>query len=561
MAHAIKTMFPQAKFGVGPPVENGFYYDVELDHKLTDDDLRAIEKKMAEFVAADKPFERKALKRDDAMAYFSKAGETYKLDIIRQIAPTEEISTFSEGEFTDLCRGPHVKSTGAIKAFKLLSVAGAYWRGDERNPMMQRIYGTAFTSQKDLDNYLKAVEEAKRRDHRRLGREMDLFSFQEEAGPGLVFFHPKGGMLRHLIETFIREEHYRRGYSFVNGPQILKSDVWKTSGHYSYYKENMFIFKTEEEKEYALKPMNCPGHMLMYKNRPHSYRELPLRFFEMGNVCRFEKSGVLHGLLRVRNFTQDDAHIFCTPEQLESEIINVINFVFDVLGAFGFKEFEIDLSTRPKESIGSDEIWDKATAALRGALEKKNLKYGVQPEGGAFYGPKIDVRIKDALGRPWQCSTIQCDFQLPEKFDLTYVSNEGKHERTIVLHRAILGSVERFMGTLIEHYGGAFPFWLAPTQIWFLPVAEQHEAYCAELAGQFRAAGLRVEVIDHFESLGKRVRNGQMEKIPFVLVAGDKEVEAKTVTVRAYGSKDQAAHPAADFLKHCILISSPSGRG
>lgn len=551
MAHAVKSLFPDAKFGIGPAIENGFYYDIDLEKRLTDEDLLAIEKKMEEIIRKNQPFIRKSIPRDEALKQFKAAGEVYKLDIIAQIAKDDEISTYSEGEFTDLCRGPHVKSSGEIKAFKLLSVAGAYWRGDERNRMMQRIYGTAFFSKKDLDHYLKSVEEAKRRDHRRLGKELDLFSIQEMAGPGLVFFHPKGGMLRFLMEQFIREEHLKRGYDFVMGPQILRSDVWKTSGHYDYYKENMFIYKDEEDKEYALKPMNCPGHMMIYASQTRSFRDLPLRFFEMGNVCRNEKSGVLHGLLRVRNFTQDDAHIFCLPEQLESEIMSVLEFVFDVLEAFGFKDFEIDLSTRPKESIGSDAIWEKATDALRGALEKKKLKYSVQPEGGAFYGPKIDVRIKDALGRAWQCSTIQCDFALPEKFKLEYVSSGGALERPIVLHRAILGSVERFMGTLIEHYAGAFPLWLAPVQVAVIPISERHEPYVRELTAKLAAAGLRFEIYGFNETLGKKIRTAQTGKIPYLLVIGDKEVEAGSVNVRRYGSQDQAAMTFEKFLNQC----------
>ncbi|MDP3920535.1 MAG: threonine--tRNA ligase [Candidatus Omnitrophota bacterium] len=552
MAHAIKELFPDAKFGVGPPLENTFYYDVELEQRLTDEDLRAIEKKMAEIIKADHLFERKVLSRADALKFFGDAGETYKLDIINQIGEADDICAYAEGDFTDLCRGPHVKSTGQIKAFKLLSVAGAYWRGDERNPQMQRIYGTAFPSQKELNVYLRSVEEAKRRDHRKLGKELELYSFQEMAGPGLVFYHPKGGMLRYLIEQFIREEHLKRGYLFVNGPQILKSDVWKTSGHYDFYKENMFIYTDAEDKEYGIKPMNCPGHMLIYKTKMRSYRDLPLRFFEMGNVCRYEKSGVLHGLLRVRNFTQDDAHIFCLPEQLEHEIEKVLDFIFFVLKSFGFKDFEIDLSTRPLDSIGSDEMWEKATAALRGALEKKQLKYGVEPEGGAFYGPKIDVRIKDALGRSWQCSTIQCDFALPEKFKLEYVSPEGAAEIPIVLHRAILGSVERFMGTIVEHFAGAFPLWLAPLQTILLPISEKHEGYCRDLAERLSAEGLRVEVNAANDTLNKKIRNAQKEKIPYLIVVGDKEVETATVNARAYGSQKQTEYSEQDFVAKCL---------
>jgi len=551
MAAAVKALYPQAHFGVGPAVENGFYYDVELAEPLGDDDLAAIEKKMAEIVKNDHPFERKEIPRDEAKKLFAAAGERFKVEIIDQISSEEKISTYTLGGFTDLCRGPHVESAGKIQAFKLLSVAGAYWRGDERNPMMRRIYGTAFFDKKELNGYLRMIEEAKKRDHRKLGKELDFFSFHEEAGPGLIFYHPKGAMLRHFIEQYIKAEHIRRGYHFVLGPQILKSDTWKISGHYAYYKENMYICPADEDKEYAVKPMNCPGHMLIYKTRIRSYREFPLRFFEMGTVCRNEKSGVLHGLLRVRNFTQDDAHIFCLPEQLEGEIVSVLNFVFDVLKAFGFNEYAISLSTRPKESIGTDRMWEKATTALRGALEAKKLEFGIEPEGGAFYGPKIDVQIKDALGRSWQCSTIQCDFALPEKFDLEYVAQDGSRQRPVMVHRAILGSVERFMGTLIEHYAGALPLWLSPVQAAILPVSKPHEAYCGELAAKLEAAGLRVRATDSTETLGRRIREAQTEKIPFVLVAGDREAESGGVTVRRRGSKDQTACGVDEFIALC----------
>lgn len=551
MAHAIKEIFPQANFGVGPPVENGFYYDVELEHRLSEEDLERIEKRMAELIKENKPFEKKVISRNDALEHFKKIGEKYKVEIIGQINESDDISTYSENGFTDLCRGPHVESTGDIKAFKLLSVAGAYWRGDENNAMMQRVYGTAFFSEKELRAYLKQIEEAKKRDHRKLGKELDLYSMQDEAGPGLVFYHPKGAMIRYLIEQFVREEHLKRGYDFVMGPQILKSDVWKTSGHYDHYKENMFIHTAEDGREYGIKPMNCPGHMLIYKTQTRSYRDFPIRFFEMGNVCRNEKSGVLHGLLRVRNFTQDDAHIFCLPDQLEDEISSVLDFVFEILRAFGFTEYEIDLSTRPAKSIGSDEIWEMATAALKGAMDKKGLKYGVDPQGGAFYGPKIDLKIKDALGRTWQCSTIQCDFALPEKFQLEYVSAAGTKERPVMLHRAILGSVERFMGTLIEHYAGAMPFWLSPTQVAFLPVSKDHEAYCLEMKKKFESKGIRCELMTSEETLGKRIRNAQSDKVPYVLVAGEKEVADQSLTVRRYGSKEQSTVNAEVFLTKC----------
>ncbi len=548
LAQAVKSFWPEAKLGVGPPVDYGFFYDIDLSHRLTDEDLEKIEKKMLEITKANYPYVKKEVPRPEAIDFFKKANEPYKLDIIDRLPADEKVTLVVDGDFTDLCKNPHVHSTGEIKALKLLNVSGAYWRGIETNPMMQRVYGTAFFSQKDLDDYLKAREEAKKRDHRKLGRELDLFSIQEEAGPGLVFYHPKGAKLRYLVEQFCREEHLKRGYLFVGGPQILKSDVWKTSGHYSYYKENMFIHEAEDGKEYGIKPMNCPGHMLIYKTQTRSFRQFPLRFFELGNVCRNEKSGALHGLLRVRNFTQDDAHIFCLPEQLEDEIANVIDFVFYVLGAFGFKDYEIELSTRPKESIGTDEIWAKATAALKGALEKKGLKYEVAPEGGAFYGPKIDLRIKDALGRAWQCSTIQCDFALPEKFELEYVSSGGEKKRPVMLHRAILGSVERFLGTLVEHYAGAFPLWVAPVQVALVPVTEAHSAYALELVKKFEAVGVRPVILEPGDTLGKRVREANEEKIPYTLVVGDKEVQAGTVTVRRRGSRDQNAMSVADFM-------------
>jgi len=549
LAQAVKHYFPKAKLGVGPPVDIGFFYDIDLEERLTDEDLAKIEKKMCEIVKANYPFVKKEVSREEAVAFFKKADEPYKLDIIDYLKDEEKITLVEDGDFTDLCKNPHVESTGEIKALKLLNVSGAYWRGSETNPMMQRIYGTAFFSSKDLRVFLQAREEAKKRDHRKLGKALDLFSVQEEAGPGLIFYHPKGAMIRYLIEQYLREEHLRNGYQFVVGPQILKSDVWKTSGHYDYYKENMFIHSAEDGREYGIKPMNCPGHMLIYKTQTRSYRDFPIKFFELGNVCRNEKSGALHGLLRVRNFTQDDAHIFCLPEQLESEIMGVLDFTFKILKTFGFEKFEIDLSLRPKESIGTDEVWEKATQALKGALEKQNLTYDVQEEGGAFYGPKIDLSIKDALGRSWQCSTIQCDFSLPEKFQLEYVSASGNKERPVMLHRAILGSVERFMGTLIEHYAGAMPFWLAPVQVALLPVSKAHEEYCRGVQKKFESEGLRVVVLDSTETLNKRIRTAQGEKIPCLLVAGDKEIEAGTVTVRQRGVKDQIVCSVDDFIK------------
>lgn len=550
MAHALKELFPQAKLGVGPPVEEGFYYDIECDYTFTPEDLEKIEKKMAEIVKADHPFKKESLPRQEALDIFKKMGEDYKLQIIQQIDPQEELSVYKDGSFVDLCRGPHIPSTGQIKAFKLLSIAGAYWKGDPNNKMMQRIYGTAFFSKKELDDFLRVREEAKKRDHRKLGKELDFFSIQEDGGPGLIFYHPKGGLLRHLIETYIKEEHLKRGYQFVVGPQILKSDIWVRSGHFSYYKQNMFVFKTEDEKEYAVKPMNCPGHMLIYKTRGRSYRDLPLRFFEMGNVCRNEKSGVLHGLLRVRNFTQDDAHIFCMPNGLEKEISSVVDFVFDVLDTFGFNEREIEISTRPESSIGTDEDWRRATDALEGALKAKKIDYKICKGEGAFYGPKIDIKIKDALGRSWQCSTIQCDFALPERFDLEYTGSDGLKHRPVMIHRAILGSVERFMGTLIEHYAGAFPLWLSPMQVSLIPIAGAHEEYAKKVLYLLEKEGFRAEIQAASDTLGSRIRKAQTEKIPFMVIFGDKELQSEKVSVRSRSAGDLGQSGLSEFIEN-----------
>jgi threonyl-tRNA synthetase len=538
LAQAVKRKYPHAKLGFGPPVEEGFYYDIHLPEPLTDADLAAIEDEMAKVVKANYRFEKKSVSPDEARKIFKEKNETFKLETIDQLAGQEELSVVVDGDFTDLCKYPHAEATGLIKAFKLTSVAGAYWKGIETNPVMQRIYGTAFFSQKELDAHLKMREEAKKRDHRKLGKELDFFSVQEDGGPGLIFYHPKGALLRYLIEQFVKEEHLKRRYEFVIGPQILKSDIWVRSGHFSYYKQNMFVFKTEDEKEYAVKPMNCPGHMLIFKTKGRSYRDLPLRFFEMGNVCRNEKTGVLHGLLRVRNFTQDDAHIFCVPDQLKDEIASVIDFTFFVLDTFGFKDREIELSTRPTNSIGTDADWERATAALKGALESKGIPYNVHEGEGAFYGPKIDVRIKDALGRAWQCSTIQCDFALPERFDLEFTGADGKKHRPAMLHRAILGSVERFMGTLIEHYAGALPFWLSPVQIAVIPVAAAHMDYAGNILKELSSAGFRAEIKPPEETLGARIRAAQTEKIPYMLVLGEKEIEAKKVAVRSRSKGD-----------------------
>jgi len=548
LAQAVKRKYPTAKLGIGPPVEDGFFYDLHLPESLTEADLEEIEKEMEKIVKADYPFEKKMVSPAEARKIFKEKNETFKLEMIDQLEGSEDISVVVDGDFTDLCKYPHAHSTGLIKAFKLTSIAGAYWRGIETNPVMQRVYGTAFSSKKELDEFLRLREEAKKRDHRKIGKELDFFSIQEDGGPGLIFYHPKGAYLRHLIEQFVKEEHLKRGYDFVMGPQILKSDIWVRSGHFSYYKENMFVFKTEDEKEYAIKPMNCPGHMLIYRTQMRSYRNLPLRFFEMGNVCRNEKSGVLHGLLRVRNFTQDDAHIFCLPEQLEAEIESVVDFVFFVLDTFGFKEREIEISTRPENSIGTDNDWKRATDALQNALKNKKIEYQVCEGEGAFYGPKIDIKIKDALGRSWQCSTIQCDFALPERFDLEYTGADGAKHRPVMLHRAILGSVERFMGTLLEHYAGALPLWLSPVQISLIPVAQTHEVYTQEVLEILRASGFRAEIQVSTDTLGARIRRAQTEKIPYMIVLGDKEIQAKKIAVRSRSLGDQGQMALSDFV-------------
>ncbi len=549
LAQAVKRKYPHAKLGFGPPVEGGFYYDIHLQEHLTEAELEVIEKEMQKIVEANYSFEKKVVTADEARQIFIKGDEKFKLEVVGSLDhKNEEISVVTDGDFTDLCKYPHAHSTGEIKAFKLTSIAGAYWKGIETNPVMQRIYGTAFFSKKELDEFLRVREEAKKRDHRKIGKELDFFSIQEDGGPGLIFYHPKGALLRYLIEQFVKEEHLKRGYQFVIGPQILKSDVWIRSGHYENYKDNMFIFKTEDHKEYAIKPMNCPGHMLIYKTGSRSYRDLPLRFFEMGNVCRNEKSGVLHGLLRVRNFTQDDAHIFCLPDQLEKEISSVLDFVFFVLDTFGFKEREIEVSTRPEKSIGTDTDWKRATDALEGALKSKKIDYKICEGEGAFYGPKIDIKIKDALGRSWQCSTIQCDFALPERFDLEYTGSDGQKHRPVMLHRAILGSVERFMGTLLEHYSGALPLWLSPVQMSLIPVAQAHEAYAEKISKELAAAGFRVETKPSSDTLGSRIRNAQNEKIPYMIVLGDKEIQAEKISVRSRSKGDLGQTPLSEFV-------------
>ncbi len=529
MAAAVKRLFPDAKVTIGPAIEQGFYYDFDYKRPFTPEDLEAIEEEMRRIVAENRPFLRREMSSDEALTLFGNMGESFKTELIRDLG-ADQVSLYDTGEFTDLCRGPHIPSAGRVGAFKLTSVAGAYWRGNEKNPMLQRIYGTAFADAKELKKHLDRLEEAKRRDHRKLGTQLDLFSFHEDAGAGMPIWHPKGALVRAILEDFERKEHLRRGYHIVQGPVMLRREMWERSGHYENYRENMY-FTEIEEQAYGIKPMNCLAHMLIFKSRVRSYRDLPQRYFELGVVHRHEKSGVLHGLLRVRQFTQDDAHILCRPDQLQEEIIGIIRFVQDIMALFGF-EYELELSTRPEKSIGGDAEWEQATDALESALKTVGLEYDINEGDGAFYGPKIDIKLKDALERRWQCATIQCDFTLPERFDLVYVGQDGERHRPVMLHRVILGSVERFMGALIEHFAGAFPTWLAPVQARVLTVTEAQDEYAEEVAAFLRAEGLRVEADVRNEKLGYKVREAQLEKIPFILVVGDKEVGNRGVNVR-----------------------------
>lgn len=549
MAQAVKSLWPDVKLGIGPSIEDGFYYDFDKKEPFAPEDLEKIEAKMRELIAAGLPFVREELSKNEARELFGRLGETYKLELIDAI-PDEKVSIYRTGrDFVDLCRGPHVAQTAQIKAFKLLSIAGAYWHGIETNPMLQRIYGTAFDKAADLEKYLAVLEEAKKRDHRRLGKDLGLFDiYHEEAGSGLVFYHPAGAVLRNILETYEKQEHVRRGYEMVVTPHVLKWDLWKTSGHADYYAENMYRFSIDGQ-DYAVKPMNCPGHILIYKSQTRSYRDLPVRYFELGTVYRHEKSGVLHGLLRVRSFTQDDAHIFCLPEQVKAEIKDVLDFVFDTMKLFGFKDFHIELSTRPKKSIGTDEDWQRATDALRTSLDEKKLAYDINEGDGAFYGPKIDIKLKDAIGRLWQCATIQCDFALPEKFDLAYVGADGKNARPVMLHRVIFGSLERFIGTLIEHYAGNFPLWLSPRQVVVVPVKAEQEAYARAVQEELRAKDIRVACDATSETLNKKIRSAEMSKTPYVAVVGGREAAGHTVSVRSKKKGDLGAMPVDDFIR------------
>ncbi len=549
MAQAVKELWPDVKLGIGPSIEDGFYYDFDKKEPFTDEDLVKIENKMQEIIAKNEPFIREELSKKEATELFEKLNEGYKIDLIREI-PEEKVSIYKTGKsFLDLCRGPHVESTGKIQVFKLLSVAGAYWHGIETNPMLQRIYGTCFETKKELDEYLKNLEEAKLRDHRKLGPQLELFDiYHEEAGAGLVFYHPKGALLRTIIEDYEKKEHLRRGYQIVITPHIMQAELWKTSGHYDYYKENMYIFNIEE-REFVLKPMNCPGHILIYKSKTRSYKDLPIRLFELGTVYRHEKAGVLHGLLRVRGFTQDDAHIFCLPEQLKEEIKSIIDFVFDTMKVFGFQDASIELSTRPEKHIGTDRDWQSATSALEESLKEKGLPYDVNAGEGAFYGPKIDIKLKDALKRKWQCATIQCDFALPKRFSLAYVDSEGKEKQPIMLHRVILGSLERFIGALIENYKGGLPLWLSPTQVLVVPIKDSVREYAMKVKSALEEDSIRADIDSRNETLDKRIRQAEMNKIPYVLVVGEREAKQEAVSVRKRGAGDKGAVPTGQFIK------------
>jgi threonyl-tRNA synthetase len=529
MAMAVKDLFPGVRVTIGPAIENGFYYDFDYERPFRDEDLARIQERMAEIVKANLPFERQEMSAQEALDFFSKQGEVYKVELIRDLG-VDKVSLYTNGTFTDLCRGPHIPSTGRIKAFHLTKVAGAYWRGDEKRPMLSRIYGVAFGDKKALKDYLTKQEEAKRRDHVRLGSQLGLFSTHEEIGAGMIVWHPKGGMLRHILEEFEIKEHFKRGYELVKGPEILKTDLWKKSGHFDNYRENMY-FTEIDEQSYGIKPMNCLSHMLIYNSTIRSYRDLPKRYFELGLVHRHERSGVLHGLLRVREFTQDDAHILCTPEQLDGEIKGVLDFVRDMMAIFKFN-YDLEVSTRPEKSIGSEEDWERATRALINALEDTGMPYQINEGDGAFYGPKIDVKLRDALDRKWQCATIQCDFTLPERFNLFFVDKDGGRRRPAMIHRVILGALERFIGVLIEHYAGAFPVWLAPVQASILTVTDRNIAYGEKVLSSLKDAGIRAEADFRNEKLSLKIREAQLQKIPYMLIVGDRESEMEGITPR-----------------------------
>jgi len=538
MAQAVAHLYQNVKFGIGPAIANGFYYDFDLDYTFTPADLENIEREMQRIVKEDYPFQREELSRQEALKLFRTKGELYKVELIEGLPEDAVISIYKQGDFLDLCAGPHVVSTGRLKALKLQNLAGAYWRGDAKRKMLQRIYGTAFEKQAELEAYITMLEEAEKRDHRKLGRELDLFSMQEE-GPGFPFFHPKGMIVRNELESFWRNVHRKWGYSEIKTPIILRQEMWQQSGHWDHYRENMY-FTTIDGEGYAVKPMNCPGGMLVYKSGHYSYRDLPLRLAELGLVHRHELSGALHGLMRVRSFTQDDAHLYMLPSQIKEEVQGVIKLIDSIYKVFGFA-YHVELSTRPEKAMGSEEIWEKATNALREALEDMGTEFRVNEGDGAFYGPKIDFHLRDSIGRTWQCGTVQLDFQMPEKFDLTYIGEDGQKHRPVMVHRTCFGSIERFIGILIEHYAGAFPVWLAPVQVRIMPITERHAAYAHQLSESLKKLDIRVEVDDRNEKIGYKIREGQVQKVPYMLVVGDKEVETGTVSLRKRGEGDKGS--------------------
>ena len=546
MADVVTKMFPEAKLAIGPPTDDGFYYDFLIPRAFTPEDLEEIERRMAEVIARDLAFEHREYPRDAARNM--NADEPLKQEIIDEIPEGEAITTYRHGDFEDLCAGPHVESTGRIPAFKLLNVAGAYWRGDERRPMLQRIYGTAFESTDALDLHLNRLEEARRRDHRLLGRELDLFSVHDETGPGLIIWHPKGSRIRGIIEDFWKAEHFRAGYDLVYTPHIGRSALWETSGHLDFYKENMYAAMNMDGQEYYLKPMNCPFHIMYYQTGLRSYRDLPMRIGELGSVYRYERGGVLHGLLRVRGMTQDDAHIFCRPDQVEEEVSGVLDLTFHLLRSFGFDEFEVMLSTRPEKAVGDPARWELATESLRLTLERRGLHYELDEGGGAFYGPKIDVHIRDAIGRLWQCTTVQFDFNLPERFGLRYIGEDGREHQPYMIHRALLGSIERFMGVLIEHYGGAFPTWLAPVQAVIIPITERHLEYAGEVEARLTDADIRVYTDARNERMNAKIREAQLQKVPYMLILGDRELSSSSAAVRLRSGEDLGSMPVSDVV-------------
>ncbi len=566
LAAAVLELFPETKLGHGPATENGFFYDFYRPTPFTPEDLEKIEKKMQELAQQNIPYAREFLPRQEGLDKFKGEGDFMKCHFIEQFTkPDEKISIYKTGKFLDFCRGPHIPSTGKIKAFKLLNIAGAYWLGDEKNPQLQRIYGTSFFSKKDLDAYLNGIEEAKKRDHRVLGKQLDLFSIQDLAGPGLIFWHPKGGIIRKEMEDWMREQYVKRGYSLVYTPHVMRRQLFFTSGHEGYYAQNFFDFMELDDAEYRVKPMNCPGHILIYKDSLRSYRDLPVRLGELGTVYRYERSGVMHGLLRVRGFTQDDAHIFCTPEQIEKEIADCVEFARDVLRDFGFDQFQTELSiwdaNDRKSFVGSEEQWNMATASLENVLKRMNIDYKVIPGEAAFYGPKIDIKLVDAIGRLWQLSTVQFDFNLPQRFELEYVAEDGTRKQPLMVHRALFGSVERFFGVLIEHYAGAFPVWLSPVQVVMIPISERHADYANKIASQLRAVGVRVDVDARNEKMNAKIREHALHKVPFQLVVGDKEAEAGKVNVRTRGkekTEDMAATDFVEKVKKLIAEKSPA---